>query len=63
MVTNVGTIGGEERLNSRLRWWFFGFDGWYSGAQENFWGRWLFFGLCLKVTLFISTENGGVVEW
>jgi hypothetical protein len=63
VVTNVGTIGGEERLNSRLRWWFFGFDGWYSGAQEIFWGRWLFFGLCLKVTLFISTENGGVVEW
>jgi hypothetical protein len=36
MVTNVGTVGGEERLNSQLRWWFFGFDGWYSEAQEKF---------------------------
>jgi len=36
VVADVGTIGGEERLNSRLRWWFFGFGGWYGGAQEKF---------------------------
>jgi len=36
VVADVGTVGGEERLNSRLRWWFFGFGGWYGGAQEKF---------------------------
>jgi hypothetical protein len=26
-------------------------------------GKMVVFGLCLKVTVFISTENGGVIEW
>jgi hypothetical protein len=32
VVVDVGTARGEGRLDSWLRWWFFGSSGWYVRA-------------------------------